>query len=405
MKLTKTTVKAITAPTSGYAITWDESIKGFGLLTTAKGTKSFVVRARIKGKDRREVLGRANVLSTDRARELAIAWLGRVAEGHDPQADKKRQRLQSITVREALERYAAKPGLATRTREAITTRVNRTLADWLNLPLVKIDAGMVERKHQAISKDTPGAATVAFRYFRAAWNLERINSKDATGDYLLPPCPTAVLSEKKLWNHHARRQRAIAPHQFPAWFEAVEALPDSKARAFFTFCLLTGCRKSEAAGLTWQDTDLIGRRVIFRDTKAGKHHADPDHHLPIPRQLVDLLSDLKAVAVGDHVFGDDLGNHRGRSLFSNEITMVVEAYGPFGPHDLRRSFICVAEGLGIPSLTTKKLVNHSVHQDVTGGYFVAQVEELRSPIQRIADQIDAYRLAAGNVVTITRAKK
>jgi len=404
LKLTKTTVKAITAPATGYAITWDADLKGFGLLTTANGIKSYVVRARIKGKDRREVLGRADVLSTDKARELAKAWLGRVAEGQDPQVDRQRQRLRSITVKEALDRYAAKPGLAIRTRETIAALLPATLSDWLALPLVKIDAGMVERKHQAITQDTPGAASVAFRYFRAAWNLERISSKDSTGDYLLPPCPTLVLSEKKLWNHHARRQRAIAPHQFPAWFEAVAALPDPKGRAFFLFCLMTGCRKSEAAGLTWQDTDLAGRRVIFRQTKAGKHHADPDHHLPLPRQLVDLLTELQQTAVGSHVFGDALGRARGRSPFSHETTLIVERYGPFGPHDLRRSFICVAEGLSIPSLTTKKLVNHSTHQDVTGGYLVSTVESLRVPIQRIADQIDAYRLAADNVVTL-KAKK
>lgn len=410
IRLTKSLVKTITPPdpgtsdhSRGYSITWDDDLRGFGLLTTIKGVKSYIVRARIKSKERRHTIGRANVLSADKARELAQSWLGEIAAGHDPVADQAKQKVEGVTLSDALARYAGNPKLAPRTKDLVMRSVQASLTDWLNLPLVKIDAGMVERRHQAITEDHPGLATVVFRYFRAIWNVARIASKDATGDYFLPPCPTSILSEKRLWNRHVRRQRAIAPHQFPAWFNAVEALPDPKARAFFVFCLMTGCRRDEAARLTWQDTDLTGKSVTFRNTKAGKHHADPDHHLPLPRQLVELLADLKREAVGVHVFGDALGRYRGQSAFSFEIQKITENYGPFGPHDLRRSFVSVAETLGIPSLTTKKLVNHSVNQDMTGGYYVAVVETLRVPMQRIADQIEAYRLAVDNVVTL-RAK-
>jgi integrase len=402
MKLTKTTVKAITPPTEGsdykrgYSLTWDDELVGFGLVTTNRGIKSYIVRARIKGRDRRHTLGRATVLSADKARSLAIEWLGKIAAGGDPVTAKRRDKAEAVTLREAFHRYTVTGRLAPRTVTTIET-VKGTLADWLDLPLSKIDTGMVERHHQAISEATPGAATVAFRYFRAAWNQERIRTKDATGDYVLPACPTSGLSEK-LWNRHARKQRVIEPHQLPDWFAAVESLPDLQSRAYLKICLYTGCRRDELARLVWDD--VHPGYIIFRNTKTQSHHDSPDHYQPIPEQVIDLLHALKEQAVGAYVFGDARGQYRGRQAFKTEIRHVQRCYGPFGPHDCRRTFISTAEAIGIPSITTKRLVNHSTNQDVTGGYLVTSAEQLRGPIQRIADRLDAHRRATDTVVRL-----
>lgn len=91
MLLTKTAVKAIQPPqpgttdhdVRGYAVAWDNDLKGFGHLITKAGVKSYIVRARIKGKERRHTLDRANVLSADKARALAVEWLGQIASGDD----------------------------------------------------------------------------------------------------------------------------------------------------------------------------------------------------------------------------------------------------------------------------------------------------------------------------------
>ena len=410
LRLTKTAVKAIPPPQSGttdhdvrgYSIAWDDDLKGFGLLTTVRGVKSYIVRARIHGKERRHTLGRANVLSADKARALAVEWLGQIASGHDPVADQQRAKLASVTLGMALDRYAAKPGLAANTVQKLNG-TRKTLAEWLDLPLLRIDEAMVRHVHARIAADRPGAATVAFRHFLSAWNLERISSKEATGEYLLPECPTRTLTERGLWTHHARRERAIHPHQMQDWFTAVESLPNPKAAAFLKFCLLTGCRRDEAARLTWADTDLTGRFVIFRNTKAGKTKLNPDHYLPLPHQAMALLTGLQQQAVGECVFGDDLGRYRGEDAFQYEIRTVRETYGDFGPHDCRRTFISISEIVGVPTNIGKKLTNHSAQSDVHGGYVVAGIEELRGPIQRIADQIDIYRLGPDNVIPMRKA--
>ena len=57
----------------------------------------------------------------------------------------------------------------------------------------------------------------------------------------------------------------------------------------------------------------------------------------------------------------------------------------FTVHDLRRSFITIAESLDIPAYALKRLLNHKDGNDVTAGYIVANVERLRKPMQQITD--------------------
>jgi integrase len=54
-------------------------------------------------------------------------------------------------------------------------------------------------------------------------------------------------------------------------------------------------------------------------------------------------------------------------------------------HDLRRTFITVAESLDISAYAIKRLVNHKNGSDVTEGYIIANHDRLRAPMQRITD--------------------
>lgn len=54
-------------------------------------------------------------------------------------------------------------------------------------------------------------------------------------------------------------------------------------------------------------------------------------------------------------------------------------------HDLRRTFITVAESLDIPAYALKRMLNHKMQNDVTAGYIIADAERLRKPMQQITD--------------------
>ena len=85
-------------------ILWDSDTKGFGLMVTSAGHRSFVVQYRSAGKSRRFTI-KAN-LPLKSARNEAKAILGKVAKGGDPVLEKRRPKLEAAnTLRSITEQY------------------------------------------------------------------------------------------------------------------------------------------------------------------------------------------------------------------------------------------------------------------------------------------------------------
>lgn len=404
-KLSKPVVKNAESPqvgTSdhrrGYRVIWDSETPGFGLIVTNKGIKSYIVRARIKGKERRHTLGRSAVLGPDVARDLARAWLGKIAEGRDPVEEKRLDAVSGITLRQAMETYCASGRPRESTQELVRARFTSRLVVWLDLPLIRINEDMVERRFLDIGEETPADANITFRYFRVVWNFAKIRTEDSTGKAMLPDCPTRRLTKGKLWKPDIRRKRAVLPHQLPAFIQAVDALPDEKARLFFKFILHTGCRASEAAGLLRKDIDHRAGAVHFIGTKS---RSNPEFSFPASRQLLEVIRQAEEVGIGDYLFGDLAGNERDNP-FAHEVTLLSKAYGKFGPHDLRRTYISMGNLASVPEIALKKLVNHSQKANVTAGYDAADLAMLKPHAQRISDLIESH-LHSADVISIKRA--
>lgn len=74
--------------------------------------------------------------------------------------------------------------------------------------------------------------------------------------------------------------------------------------------------------------------------------------------------------------------------------MTERSGAEFTLHDLRRTFVTIAESLDIPAYALKRLLNHRVSAaDVTAGYIIHDVERLRRPMQVITD----YLLSTGGI--------
>ena len=67
---------------------WDGRVPAFGLRVSPTGNKSFVLLYRHKGRSRRLTLGKYPIVSLAEARNRAVAALGEVARGVDPQVNK-----------------------------------------------------------------------------------------------------------------------------------------------------------------------------------------------------------------------------------------------------------------------------------------------------------------------------
>ena len=67
--------------------------------------------------------------------------------------------------------------------------------------------------------------------------------------------------------------------------------------------------------------------------------------------------------------------------------VIKETEIQFTVHDLRRTFITIAESLDIPAYALKRLLNHKMNNEVTAGYIMLDVERLRKPMQMITDYL------------------
>jgi len=125
------------------------------------------------------------------------------------------------------------------------------------------------------------------------------------------------------------------------------------------------------------------------------------HTLPLTTYLRNLLQTRKALANSNFVFSAPSAT--GHIMESRkQIDKVVASSGiHFTVHDLRRTFITIAESLDIPAYALKRLLNHKMHNDVTAGYIVSDVERLRKPMQKITD----FMLKRMGVVRIKKPAK
>ena len=105
--------------------------------------------------------------------------------------------------------------------------------------------------------------------------------------------------------------------------------------------------------------------------------------------LFDLFTARKAVSLPESNFVFPGDGKTGYNVEPRKVMKkIIDQSGvTFTLHDLRRTFITIAESLDIPAYALKRLLNHKMTQDVTAGYIVMDVERLRAPMQKISAQI------------------
>jgi integrase len=179
-----------------------------------------------------------------------------------------------------------------------------------------------------------------------------------------------------------RRQTFIKSYVLAAWSQGVAGLQNETLRDYLLLILFTGLRRQEAAQLQWNQVDLKAKTLKI----AGTKNREP-HSLPLSDFLHNLLIRRKKTSASDYVFP---GPGKGGYIIEprKQMAKVIETTGiQFTVHDLRRTFITIAESLDIPAYALKRLLNHKMSGDVTAGYIILDVERLRKPMQMIADFI------------------
>lgn len=174
--LTKRAVDAA-KPGEKQTYVWDAELKGFGLLVTTSGVKSFVLQYRTAGgRSRRLTLGRYGPLTPDEARKMAGDALALVRRGKDPLAERQALK-KAATVRELMARYLSdhvRKHNALRTQAEVCRMVEKFILPKLGaLKVTDVTRQDVAKLHRALSS-TPRQANHVLSVLSKAFSLAEV---------------------------------------------------------------------------------------------------------------------------------------------------------------------------------------------------------------------------------------
>jgi integrase len=261
------------------------------------------------------------------------------------------------------------------------------LVAWIDRPIGSITPAEVDDLHREIARDVAArgqykGATVANDTMKV---LRLLYNWAARRDESMGRNPVRLLQGE--WHPVEPVRRPIPTDKLPAFYHAVMTLPDM-GRDYLLIALFTGMRRRELGSLRWTNIDWTNK-VIRLDAKQTKARRALD--LPMSNFVHSLLVARRA-----------LGDERGWVFPSVSrtghiedprtwIEAVSKASGvEFSMHDLRRTFVTVAEACDIGTYALKALVNHAQpRNDVTSLYLDLTAERLREPVQKVCDKLMA----------------
>lgn len=393
-KITKSYVDKLSTPATGQAFIRDMELKGFAVRITSTGAKSFILEKRIDGKVKRVTLGRYPELTVEQARKEAHKLLGHIATGRNPIAEKKQEVLKSTTLKQAFDDFVrVRKNLKERTLYDYRRLMKVAFVDWQDKTLTNISKDMVTKHHSKIGADRGEAyANLSMRFLRALFNFAIAQYEDGAGHSILRENPVARITQTRAWYRVERRQTVIKSYQLLPWYQAVMSLKQDKLSKqtalvadYLLFLLFTGLRRQEAATLKWSDIDLKDRTFTLKNTKNREPLT-----LPLSDFIYHLLESRKVDSESEYVFAGD-----GKAGYliepRRQVQRVIQMSGvSFTLHDLRRTYITIAESIDISAYALKRLVNHKMTNDVTAGYIVSDVERLRKPMEQISARLLQY---------------
>ncbi len=388
MNITKSEIDRLTIPAkgnngqTGQKRYYDDKLKGFGIRITSGGAKTFFVEKLVKGKLRRMKIGRYGEVTTEQARKQAQIILGQIASGIDPLAEKRADKMRQVTLKEVMVDYIkARKSLKPKTLYDYQRVLDIAFPIWKSKPLISITKDKVAKHHEKLGEERGQAyANLAMRVLRALFNFAASQYEDSDGRTLIGDNPVKRLSQTRAWYRVERRQTFIKSHELADWYSGVQNLKNETLRDYLLLILFSGLRRQEAAKLQWRQVDLKAKTFTITDTKNKESHT-----LPLPDFLYEMLFKRKQNAINNYVFAGT-----GKDGFIIEprkqmAKVIKETQIQFTVHDLRRTFITIAESLDIPAYALKRLLNHKMTNDVTAGYIILDVERLRRPMQMITD--------------------
>jgi len=256
---TKTRLLALPVPEEGRAAYHDAKCAGLILRVTPNGQRSFCFYRKVAGRPVRLTLGQFPGMTVEQARKLCNRVSNAVAEGKDPQAD-RRARREELTFQRLWEHWQQYAQAHKKTWQEDERMYRLFLSPWANRKLSAIKKADVQGLHHRIALERGKyQANRLHELIRAMYNRARDIGYQGEN----PAFGVTRFSEEK-------RDRFLHGDELKHFFEALAAEPSEMIRSFFLLSLLTGARRSNVQAMAWADIDFATALWRIPETKSGK---------------------------------------------------------------------------------------------------------------------------------------
>jgi integrase len=336
------------------------------LVTQPSGVKSWAVRFRYRGAQRKLTLGPFlagngqepsaepeidTPLSLAAARVLATKALRQAKGGADPTAEKRKHRAalrtaEADTLASISEEFLRREGPKLRTVSQRRSDLELFYEPFGRLPVAEIRRGMVTR---ALDRIADGRGPV--RADRALAALKRLLSWHAErSDYVSP----LGRGGRRTSPAQLARSRVLADDELKAVWLAAETY-SGPFGAYLQFTLLTATRRSESAGLRRSELTDNGRTWTI---PGSRYKNGKDTLVPLSGAAQRIIQ--RQPQLGDFVFGSDgnraLGGFDGRKKEFDQICGVKN----WRLHDLRRTARTLLSRAGVSADIAERCLGHAM---------------------------------------------
>lgn len=406
LKLTAAAVERIKLPDSGQVDYFDKMLPGLGLRVSKSGTKSWFVMTRVNGKLLRQTIGRYPAFGLGEAREQAREVLTTAARGVDPRVlVEERRRAEAAKARntfgalaEAFMEQHVRANLRGNTvREYHRILFGPDTKAWQGRPISSIQKRDVREVIEKIrTRGSPSAASRSLAYLQKffSWCLDQ-------------EVITASPAERLRSTPSTSRDRVLSEPELRLVWQAFDQTGGIFGR-LFKLLLLTGQRRSEVAGMRWDELkDLETSEAVWEIPGARTKNKRP-HLVPLSSEAVRILVALPCI--GPFVFSTTgeksvSGFSKAKARIDAKIKAMLSAaerppMPPWSLHDLRRTMVTMMnERLNVAPHIVEAVVNHttgSAKAGVAGVYNRAiYQDERRRALRAWTDLVCSLASAGG----------
>lgn len=238
----------------------DSKCNGLSLRVTEKGVKSFFMQKRIDDRIVKITLGKFPDMKIDQARTQFAIKIADVADGVNPNIEKKQKR-NEITLKLLFDEYMTRYSKIHKKSWKYDEReIPKFLGQWFNRKITAISHQEIRRLHELTR-----AENGLYQANRVLERTKALYNKAKEWGYIDYNPADGIKKYREV-----KRDRFLMGDEMVRFFNSLEQEENLIAKSYFYILLFTGARKSNVLAMRWEEIDMYHRMWRIPDTKNGE---------------------------------------------------------------------------------------------------------------------------------------